>query len=108
MENAVVHGKRFSKLVIDWQDEQTREEVMRFSQKWLSSRNFLTSRMNGLSYVGESSLAITPAEEGDEVDNKAHLSKVGASEISWVDSFMANHKIPCQKAHRVGDDTLDY
>jgi hypothetical protein len=62
MEDLVVHGERIDALTVDWLEDATREEVMDFSQKWISSRNFLTSRMNGLSEVGESSLTIEPAE----------------------------------------------
>lgn len=62
MEDLVVHGERIDSLTVDWLDDATREEVMDFSHKWISSRNFLTSRMNGLSEVGESSLTIEPAE----------------------------------------------
>ena len=63
MENLVVHGKRIDNLRIDWQDNATLEEVMEFSHKWLMTQNFLTSHMNGLSEVGESSITIEPVEE---------------------------------------------
>jgi len=62
MEDLVVHGETINSLTLDWQDDATREQVMSFSQKWITSRNFLTSRMNGLSEVGESSLTIEPVE----------------------------------------------
>ncbi|MEW5700627.1 MAG: hypothetical protein AB1792_00125 [Candidatus Zixiibacteriota bacterium] len=60
MEELLVHGERIESLTLDWEDEATQDEVMDFSQKWITSRNFLTSRMNGLSEVGESSLTIEP------------------------------------------------
>ena len=60
MEDLIVHGERIESLTLDWQDDASREDVMCFSQKWITSRNFLTSRMNGLSEVGESSLTIEP------------------------------------------------
>lgn len=62
MEDLVIHGEPVQSLTIDWQDDATREQVMGFSQKWITSHNFLTSRMNGLSEVGESSLTIEPVE----------------------------------------------
>ena len=64
MEDLLVHGERIESLTLDWEDDATREEVMGFSQKWISSHNFLTSRMNGLSEVGESSLTIEPLDAG--------------------------------------------
>lgn len=62
MDNLLVHGERIDTLVVDWEDESTHEEIMQLSQKWISSRNFLTERMNGLSEVGESSLTIEPLD----------------------------------------------
>ncbi|MDP2815197.1 MAG: hypothetical protein Q8O19_00785, partial [Rectinemataceae bacterium] len=62
MEDLVLHGERIDSLIIDWQDETTREKVMALSQKWLTSRNFLTSRMVGLSGVGESAITFEPIE----------------------------------------------
>lgn len=60
MVNPVVCGERFNSIVIDWEEEATREEVMIVSEKWVRSRNFLTERMNGLNKVGESSLTVEP------------------------------------------------
>jgi hypothetical protein len=62
MDNLLVHGERIDNLVVDWEDESTHDEIMKLSQKWISTRNFLTDRMNGLSEVGESSLTIEPIE----------------------------------------------
>ena len=62
MDNLLVHGERIENLVVDWEDESTHDEIMQMSQKWISSRNFLTERMNGLSEVGESSLTIEPLD----------------------------------------------
>ena len=62
MDNLQVHGEHIDNLVVDWEDESSHEEIMRLSQKWITSRNFLTERMNGLSEVGESSLTIEPID----------------------------------------------
>jgi hypothetical protein len=62
MDNLLVHGERIENLVVDWEDESSHDEIMQMSQKWISSRNFLTERMNGLSEVGESSLTIEPLD----------------------------------------------
>lgn len=62
MDNLLVHGERVDSLVVDWEDDSTQDEIMRLSQKWITSRNFLTDRMNGLSEVGESSLTIEPVD----------------------------------------------
>ncbi len=66
MDNLLVHGERIENLVVDWEDESTHDEIMHLSQKWISSRNFLTERMNGLSEVGESSLTIEPLDVGPQ------------------------------------------
>ena len=66
MDNLLVHGERIENLVVDWEDESTHDEIMHLSQKWISSRNFLTERMNGLSEVGESSLTIEPLDIGPQ------------------------------------------
>jgi hypothetical protein len=63
MEDLKVHGEQIDSVTVDWEEEASREEVMGFSHKWITSRNFLTTRMNGLSEVGESSLTIEPVEE---------------------------------------------
>jgi len=64
MDNLLVHGEHIENLVVDWEDESSHDEIMHLSQKWISSRNFLTERMNGLSEVGESSLTIEPLDLG--------------------------------------------
>ena len=66
MDNLLVHGERIENLVVDWEDDSTHDEIMHLSQKWISSRNFLTERMNGLSEVGESSLTIEPLDMGQQ------------------------------------------
>ena len=55
-----IHGEKFDRVIIDWEDEGTQDEVMEYSQKWVTTPNFLTSRMNGLCEVGKSSLTIEP------------------------------------------------
>ena len=62
MENLRVHGELIESLVVDWEDDTSHEEIMQQSQKWITSRNFLTDRMNGLTEVGESSLTIEPID----------------------------------------------
>ncbi len=63
MQNAVVNGKSYDELIIDWFEEMNWEEVNAVSQKWLKDHNFLTSRMSGLTRVSDSSLSIEPMEE---------------------------------------------
>jgi hypothetical protein len=63
MEDLTVSGERVESVTLDWQEDASRDQVMGFSQKWITSRNFLTSRMDGLSEVGESSLTIEPVDE---------------------------------------------
>lgn len=63
MDNLVVHGKPRGDLVIDCEDESSPDEIAGLAQRLLTSRNFLTEHMNGLSEVGESSLTIEPIGE---------------------------------------------
>jgi hypothetical protein len=51
---------------MDWTSEVDQREIMEVSHRWITTQNFLTQRMVGLSRVGESSLTIEPLES--EVD----------------------------------------
>jgi len=62
MDDATVSGDHYDSIVIDWISEVPQDEVLRMSQQWITSQNFLTQRMVGLSKVGESSLTIEPVE----------------------------------------------
>jgi hypothetical protein len=63
MDDATVSGGHYDSIVIDWVSDMAQDEVLRLSQQWITSQNFLTQRMVGLSRVGESSLTIEPIEE---------------------------------------------
>ena len=63
LKNIIVEETFIDHLIFDWEEETTPEEVLKMSEKWISTRNFLTSRMNGLKKVGESSFTIEPLEE---------------------------------------------
>ncbi len=63
MDDATVSGDHYDSIIIDWISDVPQDEVLRMSQQWITSRNFLTQRMVGLSKVGESSLTIEPVEE---------------------------------------------
>lgn len=60
MGDLVVHGERFDSVVIEWEEEATHADIRERSRRWIAEKNFLTSRMNGLNEVGESSLIIKP------------------------------------------------
>ncbi len=62
MDDIIINEKRLDNIVLDWEDDVDQEEVLELSQKWITSKNFLTSRMIGLSHVGESSLTIEPID----------------------------------------------
>jgi len=64
MDDLTVEGKHFDSVVLDWESETTQEEVMRMSERWISTQDFLTRRMLGLTRVGESSLTIEPIDDG--------------------------------------------
>ncbi len=68
MDDVVVNDKTIDQVVLDWQSDVDQDEILELSHRWITSRNFLTTRMTGLTRVGESSLTIEPL---DEVDNAA-------------------------------------
>jgi hypothetical protein len=63
MEDVVVGDQQIDQLVMDWISDVDQEEIMNVSHKWITTQNFLTNRMQGLTQVGESSLTIEPLEE---------------------------------------------
>ena len=62
MDDVTVNDQHLDNIVLDWEEEINQEEVLELSQKWITSKNFLTSRMVGLTRVGESSLTIEPVD----------------------------------------------
>jgi hypothetical protein len=63
MDDVTVEGRQIDTIILDWTSEVDSNEVLSISQRWITSQNFLTQRMNGLSRVGESSLTIEPLED---------------------------------------------
>jgi hypothetical protein len=66
MEDVVVDNTNVDQLILDWESDLEQNELMEISHRWITSQNFLTSRMVGLTRVGESSLTIEPLEEEDD------------------------------------------
>jgi len=66
MDDVVVNDENIDQVVLDWVSDVDQEEIMEVSHKWISTQNFLTHRMVGLTRVGESSLTIEPLEESAE------------------------------------------
>ncbi len=62
MDDLIVSGDHYDEVTIDWVSEVAQDEVLKLSQQWITSQNFLTHRMVGLTNVGESSLTIEPME----------------------------------------------
>ncbi len=62
MDDVVINSQRLDNIILDWEEEVDQEQVMELSQKWITSKNFLTTRMVGLTHVGESSLTIEPVD----------------------------------------------
>jgi 5-keto 4-deoxyuronate isomerase len=81
MDDLTVDGEHFDSVILDWESDTSQEEVMRMSEKWISTQDFLTRRMLGLTRVGESSLTIEPVDEnpkyepelGDFTDGRAYI-----------------------------------
>ncbi len=63
MDDVMVDGRQIDTVVLDWMTEVESSEVLAISHQWMTSQNFLTQRMTGLSRVGESSLTIEPIED---------------------------------------------
>lgn len=64
MEDVVVNDENIDQIILDWVSDVDQQEIMEVSHKWITTQNFLTQRMTGLTRVGESSLTIEPLEEG--------------------------------------------
>ena len=67
MDDVVVDDEAIDQIILDWVSDVDQQEIMDVSQKWITTQNFLTNRMVGLTRVGESSLTIEPLEETDDV-----------------------------------------
>ena len=66
MDNLVVNDKPVEQVILDWVSDIDQDEILDVSHRWITSRNFLTQRIDGLMRVGESSLTIEPLEEVDD------------------------------------------
>jgi hypothetical protein len=62
MDDVVIEDRRLDNIILDWEEDLNQDQVIELSQKWITSQNFLTSRMVGLTHVGESSLTIEPVD----------------------------------------------
>jgi hypothetical protein len=63
MDGVTVNGRNIDSIILDWISEIDHNEVLSISHNWITSQNFLTQRMTGLTRVGESSLTIEPLED---------------------------------------------
>lgn len=63
MDDVVINDENIDQIVLDWISDVNQQEIMEVSHKWITTQNFLTHRMAGLTRVGESSLTIEPLEE---------------------------------------------
>ena len=66
MEDLIVADEEIDQVVLDWESDVDQQEILEMSHSWITSRNFLTQRMVGLTRVGESSLTIEPLEETED------------------------------------------
>lgn len=65
MDDLIVNGKEIDQVVIGWKENTPQKELLDISCRWITTCNFLTTRMVGLDRVGESSLTIEPLEESE-------------------------------------------
>ena len=68
MDDVVVDDQQFDQLILDWVDDMGQEEILEVSHRWITTQNYLTTRMQGLMRVGESSLTIEPLDETSRED----------------------------------------
>ncbi len=68
MDDLVVDDRQIDQVVLDWETEMDQGEILELSHQWITSKNFLTRRMEGLTRVGESSLTIEPMEENEDAE----------------------------------------
>ena len=68
MDDVTVNDQVIDQVVLDWVSDVNQQEIMEVSHKWITTQNFLTHRMVGLTRVGESSLTIEPLEEATDAD----------------------------------------
>jgi hypothetical protein len=71
MDDLMVNGEHFDSVILDWESDSSQEEVMAMSEKWISTQDFLTRRMVGLTRVGESSLTIEPVDDSENNDRES-------------------------------------
>ena len=69
MDDVIVNDQAINQVVLDWVGDIDQQEIMEVSHKWITTQNFLTHRMVGLTRVGESSLTIEPLEESFDADS---------------------------------------
>ncbi|MCK4372302.1 MAG: hypothetical protein KAW61_04110, partial [candidate division Zixibacteria bacterium] len=67
MEDLIVDDKNIDRVIFDWETEVDQGDILKLSHEWITSQNFLTQRMMGLTRVGESSLTIEPLEDTADV-----------------------------------------
>ncbi len=68
MDDLTVNDKQIDQVILDWQSDVNQNEILELSHNWITSKNFLTKRMEGLTRVGESSLTIEPLEEEQDAN----------------------------------------
>ncbi len=68
MDDVTVNDEVIDQVVLDWISDVDQQEIMEVSHKWITTQNFLTHRMTGLTRVGESSLTIEPLEEPSDAN----------------------------------------
>lgn len=66
MDDVVVEDERIDQVILDWESQMDQTQILEVSHKWITSKNFLTQRMVGLTRVGESSLTIEPLDEAED------------------------------------------
>ena len=53
MEDLVVEDNNIDRVILNWETDIEQSDILKLSQEWITSQNFLTQRMVGLTRVGE-------------------------------------------------------
>ena len=72
MDDLVVDDQRIDQVILNWESDVDQEEILEVSHRWITSKNFLTTRMEGLTRVGESTLTIEPVDEAEDAQQESY------------------------------------
>ncbi len=61
MNDVVIRGMNAGQVILEWEAEASNQEILELTHLWVTTPNFLSQRIAGLTRVGESHLSFEPA-----------------------------------------------